>query len=109
MSCALPSLDWRGLLTKSTLPVFALICYAYFPVVFCVYPETSRRTLEDMDEIFIRNPSVFVFGHSDMTQRGRPLAFIEAEAQRIADAETTELGMEVRGGKGLNTDHFERV
>lgn len=90
-------------------PVFAVVCWSYFPVVFCVYPETSRRTLEDMDEIFIQNPSVFVFGKADMTQRERPQAFIDAEALRIADAETTELGQEVRDGKGLHTTHFERV
>ena len=90
--------------------VFAVICWAYFPVVFCLYPETSRRTLEDMYQIFIQNPSVFVFGKPDMTQRERPQAFIEAESQRIAEAENTKVGQEVLEGK-LNAveDHVERV
>lgn len=83
--------------------VFAVVCWVYFPVVFCIYPETSRRTLEDMDEIFVQNPSMFVFQKSDLTQRERPQAFIEAETQRIAEAETTELG------KGLQATHFEIV
>lgn len=95
----------------SVFIVFAVICWAYFPVVFCLYPETSRRTLEDMDQIFIQNPSIFVFGKPDMTQRGRPQNFIEAEAQRITEAENTKVGQEVLEGKlqGSEEDHVERV
>jgi hypothetical protein len=90
--------------------VFAVICWAYFPVVFCLYPETSRRTLEDMDQIFIQNPSVLVFGKRDMTQRERPQAFVEAEAARIAEAETTEVSQEVLFGKMQNIAvHQEEV
>lgn len=90
--------------------VFAVICWAYFPVVFCLYPETSRRTLEDMDQIFIQNPSIFVFGKSDLTQRERPQNFIQAEAQRITEAENTKVGQEVLEGKlHAMEDHVERV
>ncbi|KAL2106732.1 hypothetical protein VUR80DRAFT_6303 [Thermomyces stellatus] len=66
--------------------IFAIICWLYFPVVFFLYPETTRRTLEDMDQIFIQNPGIIVCGKPDMTQRERPQAFIEAEQRRIADA-----------------------
>lgn len=66
--------------------VFAIICWCYFPVVFFFYPETTRRTLEDMDQIFIQNPSLIVCGKPDLTQRERPQAFIEAEQRRIAEA-----------------------
>lgn len=38
-----------------------------------------------MDEIFIRNPSLIVFGNHQLTQRDRPNAFAEAERERIAD------------------------
>ena len=55
-------------------------------MVFCFYPETSNRTLEDMDQMFIRHPSVFVFGKSEMTQRRRPQAFVDAEIERITEA-----------------------
>ncbi|CAM1504550.1 Fc.00g021410.m01.CDS01 [Cosmosporella sp. VM-42] len=87
--------------------IYVILCWAYFPVVFCLYPETSRRTLEDMDEIFIQNPGLLVCGKQAMTQRERPQAFIEAEAQRIADAENTQLGKEVT--KESATTHYERV
>ena len=43
------NLGWRFYL------MFAVFVYSYFPVVMCLYPETSRRTLEDMDEIFARD------------------------------------------------------
>ncbi|KAI4862363.1 putative sugar transporter [Hypoxylon rubiginosum] len=64
--------------------IFGVICFTYFPIVFCFYPETSNRTLEDMDHMFIQNPSIFVFGKADMTQRRRPKNFIDAEVARIA-------------------------
>ncbi|KAK7977376.1 hypothetical protein PG988_004866 [Apiospora saccharicola] len=64
--------------------IFAAFCLCFAPVVFCFYPETSNRTLEDMDQIFIRNPSVWVCGINEMTQRARPQALIEAETERIA-------------------------
>jgi hypothetical protein len=95
---------------KLTLPlVYVILCWAYFPVVFMLYPESARRTLEDMDEIFIQNPSIFVFGKSDLTQRERPQAFIDAEARRIAAAEATVVGKEILEGKNTATAHLERV
>lgn len=81
-------------------------------MVFCLYPETSRRTLEDMDEIFIQNPSIFVFGKPDMTQRKRPQAFIDAEAHRIAAAEADGVGEAVLGmgeKAGTRAREVERV
>lgn len=90
--------------------VFAIICYAYFPIVFCIYPETSRRTLEDMDEIFIHNSSVFVFGLSEMTQRERPQLFVDAEAKRIEDGASSEVGKAVLDEKERHlTTHVETM
>jgi hypothetical protein len=74
-----------------------------------LYPESARRTLEDMDEIFIQNPSIVVFGKSDLTQRERPQAFVDAEARRIAAAEATVVGKEILAGKNTATTHLERV
>lgn len=83
--------------------VFAIIVWVYFPVVFCFYPETSQRTLEDMDEIFIQNPSLIVCGKSSLTQRKRPVEFIEAEERRIAEEQNA---ME---GKAGAITHVEQV
>ncbi|KAI2637116.1 general substrate transporter [Hypomontagnella submonticulosa] len=65
--------------------LFAGFCWSYLPVVFLFYPETSRRTLEDMDEIFAHRGSLFVFRDKTLTQRSRPQAFADAEQRRIAD------------------------
>lgn len=65
--------------------MFAIFCFSWFPIILLFYPETSNRTLEDMDHMFIQNPSIFVYGKPDMTQHIRPLSFIDAEAQRIAN------------------------
>lgn len=90
--------------------VYVILCWSYFPIVFCLYPETARRTLEDMDEIFIQNPSIFVFGKSDMTQRKRPQAFMDAEERRIAAAEAEGLGDGILSEKAATrTSQVERV
>lgn len=79
--------------------MFAIICYAFFPVVYCLYPETSRRTLEDMDEIFIQGPSVLVFRNKALTQRTRPHVFVEAESRRIEEGGKSAKMAEVIDGK----------
>ncbi len=91
--------------------IFAVICWAYFPVVFFLYPETSRRTLEDMDEIFIRNPGAIVFNKPELTQRRRPQVFIDAEARRIGEGAVAEVGGDVLSKKALENAkaaHVER-
>ncbi|KAJ5812663.1 Major facilitator superfamily domain general substrate transporter [Penicillium riverlandense] len=86
-SVGVNNLHWRFYL------IFAIIAWCFFPIVFLFYPETSRRTLEDMDEIFIQNPSLIVCGKRELTQRERPQAFIDAEGNRIVD--NTEIGREI--------------
>ncbi|KAK4237951.1 general substrate transporter [Achaetomium macrosporum] len=91
--------------------MFALFCWAYFPVVFFLYPETSRRTLEDMDELFMSYPGAIVFNKPELTQRRRPQAFKDAEQRRIADGAATEIGGAVLDKKDLEnvkSAHMER-
>ena len=59
-----------------------------------------------MDVIFICNPSIVVAGKKDLTQRERPQFLIDAETQRIADAEANELGKEVQD---IKATHDEKV
>ncbi|KAI1450288.1 general substrate transporter [Annulohypoxylon stygium] len=73
------NLGWRFYL------LFAGFCWSFLPIVFLFYPETSRRTLEDMDEMFKHHDNLLVFRDKILTQRNRPQAFIEAEQQRIAE------------------------
>lgn len=74
----LDNLQWRFFL------MFGIFCFAFGPVVYFFYPETANRTLEDMDQIFIHNPSAFVFTDRAATQSKRPDNLIEAETARIA-------------------------
>ncbi|KAI0132495.1 putative sugar transporter [Xylariales sp. AK1849] len=66
--------------------LFAVFCYSYLPVVYFLYPETSRRTLEDMDEIFRNRGKFVVSNDSILTQRKRPQVLVDAERRRIDDA-----------------------
>lgn len=56
------------------------------PMIYLFYPETANRTLEDMDQIFIHNPSACVCANSAATQSQRPQLYIDAETARIAQA-----------------------
>ncbi|KAI2779121.1 general substrate transporter [Daldinia loculata] len=73
------NLGWRFYL------LFAVFCWSYLPIVFLFYPETSLRTLEDMDEIFEHHRGPFVFRDKVLTQRHRPQEFTEAEQRRITE------------------------
>lgn len=55
-------------------------------MIYLFYPETANRTLEDMDQIFIHNPSACVFANRAATQSQRPQLYIDAETVRIAQA-----------------------
>ncbi|KAI1377746.1 general substrate transporter [Hypoxylon crocopeplum] len=66
--------------------LFAGFCWSYLPTVFLFYPETSNRTLEDMDEIFRDHGGILVFRDKVLTQRSRPREFEEAEQRRMTEA-----------------------
>ena len=90
--------------------MFAFFLYGYFPIVYLLYPETTRRTLEDMDVIFRTNPAPFVFRNKNLTQRARPQIFIEAERDRVAAGEALKQGREILGeGKNSAQSYIERV
>ncbi|EAL89485.1 hypothetical protein KXW98_005644 [Aspergillus fumigatus] len=50
---AFENIKWR------TYIIFAVINAAIFPVVYFFYPETTRRSLEEMDRIFRKTKSIF--------------------------------------------------
>ncbi|KAK7948082.1 uncharacterized protein PG986_008968 [Apiospora aurea] len=81
--------------------IFSAFCICFAPIVFCFYPETSNRTLEDMDQIFIRNPSVLVCGNDEMTRRARPQALVDAETERISSSAIADTGG--AGGEDSNS------
>lgn len=70
--------------------MFSCFCWSFLPVVYLLYPETTQRTLEDMDEIFRRGNGakggVLVFDRPDLTRRRRPQAFVDAERRKIDES-----------------------
>lgn len=67
--------------------MFAIFSFMIAPMIYLFYPETANRTLEDMDQIFIHNPSVFVCWNRFATQSQRPQSFKDAEVLRVAQAD----------------------
>jgi Sugar (and other) transporter. len=40
--------------------IWACICFSFIPITYLFYPETSNRTLEDIDRFFEGNPGLVV-------------------------------------------------
>jgi hypothetical protein len=57
------------------------------PVIYFLYPETSNRSLEDIDLYYRENPSLLVTKDPDAICARRPLKFVEQEQAEIAKTE----------------------
>ncbi|KAK9458417.1 general substrate transporter [Dipodascopsis uninucleata] len=68
--------------------VWVSISSSFVVFTYLFYPETSHRTLEDIDVLFSMRPSIFVFNNKLATQLKRPQIFIDREAQQAATTET---------------------
>lgn len=40
--------------------VWAVICFSFIPITYLFYPETTGRSLEDIDRYFEKKPSIIV-------------------------------------------------
>jgi short subunit dehydrogenase-like uncharacterized protein len=81
--------------------IFAVLNFAFLPIVYFLYPETANRTLEDLDDYFDRDSGKGVIirvGDKVAKQHSRPQEAIEAEARRIAMATESEV-MKVKSGE----------
>lgn len=82
--------------------VFAAINLACVPIVYWFYPETNGRTLEEIDEIFVKSKNIFdpvkVAKRMPRRQVGQVLADETEKEQAIERIENTDLE---QGGKGL--------
>ncbi|KAK9321833.1 sugar transporter [Lipomyces orientalis] len=63
--------------------VWTVCNFAFLPVIYFLYPETSNRTLEDMDAYYRTNPSLIVIGDPDAISAKRPLKFIQHEDEEL--------------------------
>lgn len=80
---------------------------AFVPIVYLFYPETSDRTLEDIDRLFRENGNILVFTDPNAISTTRPLAYLERED---FDARMDPDGYSLReavskGGSGKVSSH----
>ena len=65
------SLQWRFYI------IWTVFNFSFVPIVYLFYPETSDRTLEDIDRFFRDNQRIFVHTDPNARQSKRPQAYIE--------------------------------
>lgn len=63
--------------------IWTLLNASFVPIIYLFYPETSDRTLEDMDRLFRENHSIFVFRDKDAISPHRPANYIEYEQTQV--------------------------
>jgi hypothetical protein len=66
------SLQWKFYL------IWLIFNAAFIPLIYLFYPETSNRSLEDMDAYFASNPPILVFRDKEATSSKRPQRFIDS-------------------------------
>jgi hypothetical protein len=84
------SLHWKFYI------IWTVFNFSFIPIVYCLYPETADRTLEDMDRFFRENHDPLVFRHKEAISTKRPLAYIEAERDEIRRSSSVHAGMAAR-------------
>lgn len=84
--------------------IWAVICFAFIPIIYFFYPETANRTLEDIGRLFESEPVIFINRNKTALQLQRPIEYIEADG-RIAreDMRFTDKEKE----ESIGTEHFE--
>jgi hypothetical protein len=80
------SLGWKFYI------IFTVLNAAFLPFLYFFFPETSDRTLEDLDAYYRDNPPLVVIGDKDATSRRRPFRFVEAEETDVRKAKEEEEG-----------------
>ena len=63
--------------------IWTIFNASFVPIVYLFYPETSDRTLEDVDRFFRENQDIFIFKDKDAISSKRPLAYIEHEQAEV--------------------------
>ncbi|KAK1965475.1 general substrate transporter [Colletotrichum sublineola] len=63
--------------------IWTVFNFSFVPIVYFFYPETSDRSLEDLDRFFAENQSILVFRDKDATSSKRPLRYIAQEEEAI--------------------------
>ena len=82
------SLQWKFYI------IWTVFNFSFVPIVYLFYPETSDRTLEDIDRLFRDNQNILVFTDKDAISSKRPLKYIEHEQREIHRNSSVVSGMD---------------
>ncbi|ESZ98525.1 sugar transporter [Sclerotinia borealis F-4128] len=86
---------------------------SFVPIIYLFYPETSDRTLEDIDRLFRENSSVWVYKDAEAISRKRPARYFEAERNTNGRLEMDERksdgGKNEMGPGGALAEHEEEA
>ena len=63
--------------------IWTVFNLSFLPIVYFLYPETSGRTLEDMDRFFREDPPLLVLRDKGATSKRRPDRYAEHEEQEV--------------------------
>jgi len=80
-------------------PIWIVTNAAFLPIIYFLYPETSGRTLEDLDAYFRADPSWLVTSDKDAISSKRPLKYIEKEDDEVHRVAEEDVGALRRGSK----------
>ncbi|OAA56723.1 MFS sugar transporter [Niveomyces insectorum RCEF 264] len=104
------NLGWRFYI------IFTVLNAAFLPILYLFFPETSDRTLEDLDAFYREDPPLIVVGHHDSTCRRRPARFAAMQDRDIHEAEGTlrdgdihEVGGTMRRNSAKLSDEKENL
>lgn len=105
---SIESLGWRFYI------IWTVFNASFAPIVYLFYPETSDRTLEDIDRLFRENGDILIFKDKNAVSAKRLLAYFErGNIDGSLDADAVSLGKvsskEVHGVEGMMVDHEEGV
>ncbi|THX74480.1 general substrate transporter [Aureobasidium pullulans] len=80
-------------------PIWVVTNALFLPIIYLLFPETSSRTLEDLDAYFRSDPSLIVVGDKDAISSKRPLKYIEKENDEVHRVEEQDAGVRERASK----------
>ncbi|TVY81654.1 Sugar transporter STL1 [Lachnellula suecica] len=87
--------------------IFAAFNLLFVPVVYFLYPETSNRTLEDIDEYFdidSGHPTIIAIGDKVTKSTARPQEAIDAEIRRVTVADKK---VAAQKGSAVHVEHVD--
>ncbi|RMZ84083.1 hypothetical protein DV737_g1253, partial [Chaetothyriales sp. CBS 132003] len=70
--------------------IWTILNASFVPLTYFFYPETAGRSLEDIEDYFRKNPSVWVYREKEATKSKRPQHLIEKQLEDIRRASTAD-------------------